>query len=112
MKNHSFTEQELRFTAVLYAHNPLLLEYLKKNGKLPRVFSAGGMPIGAKFIERERGRNPELTPDERLVFEAILREKRLPAGGVILFDDALPIYALERAENFSLIEQRLPPEED
>lgn len=112
MKNHSFTEQELRFTAVLYANSPVLLGYLKKNGKLPRVFSAGGMPIGAKFVERNRGRNPELNQDESLVFEAILREKRLPAGGVILFDDALPIYALERVENFSLIEKRLPPEED
>jgi hypothetical protein len=32
----------------------------------------------------ERGTDPTLTPDERLVYEAILREGRLPGGAVRL----------------------------
>lgn len=33
-----------------------------------------------RLVVEERGTDPELTDDERLVYEAILREGRLPGG--------------------------------
>jgi hypothetical protein len=37
-------------------------------------------------IER-RGMNIKLTPDEKLVYDAILKERRLDGGGSILVDE-------------------------
>jgi hypothetical protein len=39
-----------------------------------------------RLVIEERGADPELTEDERLVYEAIIREGRLPGGAVRLLD--------------------------
>jgi len=38
----------------------------------------------ANVIIRRRGRDITLSPDEQLVYDAILKDRRLPGGGVIL----------------------------
>ncbi len=102
MKLHKYTEQELRFTAVVYASRPQIVDHVRSKGKLPAKIELNGFPIAPKFIARRRGLDPVLSEDEQLVFDAILREKRLPAGGVILFPDSVPIYSLEADQQIEI----------
>ena len=95
MVAHKYTEQEIRFTAVIYASREPIVEFVRAKGKLPARIPLDGFPIAPKFIAQRRGLDPVLSEKETLVYEAILREKRLPAGGVILLPDSLPIYSLE-----------------
>ena len=88
MTTHNFTERGLRLTAVIYATNKELVEYVRKNGKLPRHFRMDGMPTAMSVTIRRRGVDVLLSESEQLVFDAILREKRLPYGGAILVDEA------------------------
>jgi hypothetical protein len=81
MTKHEYTHPELKLTAILYAHNPQVVAYLKKNGKLPDVIHDAGFATGLRITIETRGRDPELSEDEYLVYEAILRENRLPGGG-------------------------------
>jgi hypothetical protein len=81
MSKCEYTHPELKLTAILYAHNPQVVAYLKKNGKLPDVIHDAGFATGLRITIETRGRDPELSEDEYLVYEAILRENRLPGGG-------------------------------
>ena len=47
-----------------------------------------GMPTAMSVTIRRRGVDVVLSESEQLVFDAILREKRLPYGGAILVDEA------------------------
>ena len=87
MNQHQYKEQELKLTAILYANKPGVVEYLKKKGTLPKRIDPGGFHIGMNVILRTRGRDPVLKEDEQLVYEAILRERRLPGGSVILLPE-------------------------
>lgn len=40
-----------------------------------------------RLVIEERGTDPELTEDEQRIYEAILREGRLPGGSVVLLDE-------------------------
>jgi hypothetical protein len=82
VSGHVFSHPELKITAILYANNPNVVLYLKATGKLPEEIPNGGFPIGMRVIIERRGMDPELREDEQLVYEAILRERRLPGGGV------------------------------
>jgi hypothetical protein len=84
MSKHVYSLPELKLTAILYAHNPQVVAYLKKNGKLPDVIHDAGFATGLRITIETRGRDPDLSEDEYLVYEAILRENRLPGGGVKL----------------------------
>lgn len=95
MVTHKYTEQELKFTAVIYATRDEIVEHIRSKGKLPVKVALGGFPTAMNFIARKRGTEVELSEKEKLVFDAFVAEKRLPAGGVILFPDSLPIYSLE-----------------
>ncbi len=77
------SEKELKLTAAVYAKH-MAAEHLKKTGKLPD--SIGGMwsSIPMRLIIEERGTDLTLTPDEQLVYDAIIRENRLPGGAVRL----------------------------
>ncbi len=87
MNQNKFTEEELKITAILYANKPSVVEYLKKKGTLPKRIEPGGFHIGMNVIIRTRGRNPVLREKEQLVYEAILREGRLPGGVVRLLPE-------------------------
>ena len=94
MEKQVYSDQELRFTAVLYATRKEVVCHLQEHGTLPAHFPPMGLPTAARVIERTRGRNPILNDVEQLIYEAILREKRLPGGGVVLVPGAAPIYSL------------------
>jgi hypothetical protein len=84
MSKREYSHPELKLTAILYAHNPQVVAHLKKTGMLPEVIHDAGFATGLRITIETRGREPELSEDEYLVYEAILREGRLPGGGVRL----------------------------
>ena len=77
------TEQELKLTAIVYSSLGVV-PHLRKTGKLPDTIGGPWATIPMRLTIKERGTNPTLTPDEQLVYEAILRERRLPGGCVRL----------------------------
>jgi len=81
---NTFNRRELKLTAAIYASRPGVVKHLQKTGKLPKRINTGGAQIQIRVIIERRGTNLRLTSDEKLVYEAILRERRLPGGGAIL----------------------------
>lgn len=77
-------DRELRLTAALYAGRPGVVKHLKETGRLPATIDMGGVTIQSRLLIEGRGIDIELTPDETLVYEAILREGRLPGGHISL----------------------------
>jgi hypothetical protein len=80
------TERELKLTAAVYARLGAA-KHVRETGMLPdRIGGAWNyMPINR--IIRERGTDLTLTPDEQLIFDAIIRERRLPGGSVCLIEE-------------------------
>jgi virulence-associated protein VagC len=76
--------KELKITAALYASRSGVVEYVRANGRLPKEINIGGADIGMRLLIERRGTDITLTPDEQLVYDAILKEKRLPGGSFIL----------------------------
>ena len=95
MKTHKYTELEVRLTAILYATRVDVVQYVKKAGNLPARIPLGGFPTAMNVLLRRRGLSSPLSSDESLVYEAIKTGKVLPAGGVILVEDSIPIYSVE-----------------
>lgn len=83
------SKEELKLTAALYAKRPGVVDYIRETGKLPESIPTGGANIGANLLIRSRGTDITLTEDEQLVYDAILREKRLPGGCVRLVEQPL-----------------------
>ena len=81
------TERELRLTAAVYARMGAA-RHLRQTGRLPDQIGGAWNIIAMRVVLRERGTDPTLTPDEQLVFDAILREGRLPGGAVRLVEKA------------------------
>ena len=79
-------ERELKLTAALYAQIRGVLEHIRATGRLPKKINAGGAHIGMRLLIERRSTDITLTPDEQLVYDAIIRGKRLPGGSVILSD--------------------------
>lgn len=73
------SDRELRLTAVVYARLGVV-PYLRTHGRLPDRIGGPWNLIPMRLVIEERGTDPELTDDERLVYQAILREGRLPGG--------------------------------
>ena len=86
MEDKSFSVREIKLTAMVYGSRKELVEEIRDTGKLPKKILPGGFHIAAKVLIRQRGTDPILTEDEQLVYDAIIREKRLPGGGVRLID--------------------------
>lgn len=83
------TDGELKLTAAVYTRMGAA-KHVKETGMLPN--SIGGLwnVIPMRLIIEERGDDPTLTPDELLVYDAIIRERRLPGGAVHLLDPLKP----------------------
>jgi hypothetical protein len=82
-----FSERELKLTAALYAQMKDVLKHVRATGKLPQKMWHGGAEIGMRLLIERRGTDIKLTAEEKLVYNAILRCKRLPAGRVLLTDE-------------------------
>jgi len=80
-------ERELKLTAALYAQRQFVMDHLRETGRLPEKIPTGGAHIGMRLLIERRGTDITLTDDEQLVFDALLRERRLPGGSVILLDE-------------------------
>ena len=87
MKASKRSQREIKLTAALYASMRGVLEHVRTTGKLPDEIPEGGAHIGMRVLIERRGTNITLTHDERLVYDAIIREKRMPGGSVILLDE-------------------------
>ena len=89
MDDNQISLKELKLTAAVYAKRKEVVEYVRATGKLPDTIDTGGLHIAANLLIRNRGRDITLTDDEQFVFDAILREHRLPGGHVILVPEEL-----------------------
>jgi hypothetical protein len=78
-------EGELKLTAAVYTRMGAA-KHLKETGMLPDSIGGPWNVIPMRLIIEERGVDPTLTPDELLVYDAIVRERRLPGGSVFLLD--------------------------
>ena len=87
MSDHEYSYKEIKLTAAIYASRNGVLEHLRTTGRLPEEISNGGSHIGARLIIEQRGTDITLTPDEIIVFNAIICERRLPGGSVILVNE-------------------------
>ncbi len=97
MKSALISDRELRLTAVVYARLGVV-PYLRTHGRLPDRIGGPWNLIPMRLVIEERGTDPELTDDERLVYEAILREGRLPGGSVVLLDEEEKRRKLEKKQ--------------
>jgi hypothetical protein len=77
------SDRELRLTAAVYARQGAA-SHLRQAGRLPDRIGGLWSIIPARLIIAERGTDLMLTADEQLVYDAILREGRLPGGVVRL----------------------------
>jgi hypothetical protein len=77
------SERELKVTAVLYVRLGAV-PYLRETGRLADRIGGTWNSIPMNLVLRERGTDPTLTEDEQLVYDAIIREHRLPGGAVRL----------------------------
>jgi hypothetical protein len=78
------SEAELKLTAALYAARPGVVEHVRATGRLPERINMGGAEIGLRHLIKDRGRDITLTEDEQLVYDAIVRDRRLPGGSAHL----------------------------
>ena len=62
----------------------------------------GGLPTAMNILLRRRGLASTLSSEESLVFEAIKTGKVLPAGGVILVEEKIPIYSVEAGQRIEI----------
>ena len=82
---------QLKLTGALYATSLAVMDSVKITGQLPTEISPDVARIGINQPIRERGSAIALTADEQLVFDAIIRSRRLPGGRIILASPAIPI---------------------
>ena len=80
MSDHEYSYKEIKLTAAVYAQINGVLEHLKTTGRLPEEINNGGAHIGSHLIIRKRGTDITLTPDEKMICDAIMLERRLPGG--------------------------------
>jgi len=56
MNKHAYSEQELKFTAMLYATRADVIKSFKETEKLPDFIPLGGFPVAMKVLEQQWGR--------------------------------------------------------
>jgi hypothetical protein len=87
MENQTLTEQELKLTAAIYTSRESIVEAVRETGKLPEIIEPGGFPTAMNVRLRTRGRNLTLSEKEQLVYDVILRERRVPGACVKLLPE-------------------------
>jgi hypothetical protein len=79
------TDRELRLTAAVYALHGAA-KHLRETGRLPEKIGGPWSVIPMRHVIEERGVDFDLTEDEQLIYDAIIREGRLTGGMVRLID--------------------------
>lgn len=78
-------EKGLKLTAAIYATAADLLEHVKATGRLPeKMTPRPWLVIPMRLIIEKRGTDITLTPNEQLMYDALLRERRLPLGNAVI----------------------------
>jgi hypothetical protein len=80
MTSTTLNDRELRLTAALYfkVGGESLLQHVKATGLLPETFEARPhFVIPMRLLIEERGTDITLTLDEKLIYDAILKEKTI-----------------------------------
>ena len=77
------SERELKLTALVYCMHGAD-KHLKATGRLPDKIGGLWSVIPMRLVIEERGTDTVLTADEQEVYDAIVREQRLPGGAVNL----------------------------
>jgi hypothetical protein len=80
------TKRELKLTAAVYARLGAA-KHVRETGRLPDEIGGSWNYMPMNKIIQERGTDIALNPDEQLIYDAIIRERRLPGGSVILIEE-------------------------
>ena len=89
MKSNELSDRELKLTAALYLKvgGKKMLEHVKETGHIPEDFvPRPHFHIPMNIIIKERGTDITLSPNEQLVYNALLKEKEI-RGVVRLVSD-------------------------
>lgn len=82
------SEKELKLTAALYTKLQGVLAHVRATGELPPDLQPKPhYCIPLRLLIEERGTDIALSPDERLVYEAIVRAGCTPGGSCNLLED-------------------------
>ena len=87
MTAKEYSNKELKLTAALYASIPWVMEHVREHGTLPEYIGAGGMHIGMRLLIEKRGTDLTLSGREQMMYDAILKCRRLPGGKVLLIEE-------------------------
>ena len=83
-KEKEINDRELRLTAAVYTRLRGVLTHVKEFGTLPQQINASYAYIPMRLIIEERGTDITLTPNEQLVYDALIKGGRLTGGSVHL----------------------------
>lgn len=84
MSEHEYNIREIKITAMVYATRQGIVDHVRATGHLPEVIPLGGFPTAMNVLIHQRGSDPVLNEKEKLVYDAILRDRNLSGGGAIL----------------------------
>jgi hypothetical protein len=87
MGEKEYSNKSIKLTAAVYATKPEVLAYVREHGELPNEIYNGGLHIAMRVIIERRGIDLELTEKEKLIYDAIMQEGRMPGGDVRLVED-------------------------
>ena len=91
---------EAKVTAAVYTQLSGILDHVRSTGRLPdTIESVNALAILAYVVE-SRGADINLTPDEQLVYAAMIKEGRMDGGMAQSSDPAKPLWhSFKRSES-------------
>ncbi len=86
------TAAEVKVTAAVYSLLAGVVEHVRSAGRLPDNIDGANAPEVLTKIVQSRGVEIDLTPDEQLVYAAMVTEGRMTGGIAQLSDPAAPVW--------------------
>jgi hypothetical protein len=86
-ETRAMSERERKLTAAIYADVPGVVEHVRREGRLPRNIgriSSYERELGLRVLVKRRGVDIDLSPREKVVYDAIRGEADAPGGWVVL----------------------------
>ena len=87
MVKKEYSNKSIKLTAAVYATSEKVVAYVREHSKLPDEIYTGGLHIAMRIIIERRGTDITLTEKEKLIYDANIREGRMPGGAVKLVED-------------------------